>query len=124
MESIRQKYYEKYAQTQIKTVRNFINKIDWTDRLIGIKGSRGVGKTTLLLQYLKKKLKPDYKSLYVSLDNFYFTEHRLYEMADDFYKNGGEFLALDEVHRYPDWGSEIKNIYDDMPGLKIIFTGS
>ncbi|MFP4471608.1 MAG: ATP-binding protein [Bacteroidales bacterium] len=124
MESLQQKYYEKYAHTQLKTIRDFINTIDWSDRLIGIKGSRGVGKTTLLLQYLKKNFKPDHKTLYVSLDNLYFTEHKLYHLADEFYKKGGELLVIDEVHRYPEWAVEIKNIYDDLPDLKIIFTGS
>lgn len=124
MEALRQKFYEKYALTQTKTARNFINTIDWSNRFIGIKGSRGVGKTTLLLQYIKKNFKPDNTVLYISLDNFYFTENRLYEFADVFYKKGGKLLAIDEVHRYPEWAIELKNIYDDMPDLKVVFTGS
>lgn len=124
METLRQKFYEKYAQTQTNIVRNFIHKIDWSNRLIGIKGSRGVGKTTLLLQYIKLNFNPDNSVLYISLDNFYFTENKLYDLADDFYKKGGVLLAVDEVHRYKNWAVEIKNIYDDMPGLKVIFTGS
>jgi len=124
MEALRQKFYEKYAITQIKTIRNFINTIDWSNRFIGIKGSRGVGKTTLLLQYIKQNYKPDNSVLYVSLDNFYFTEKKLYELADVFYKKGGKLLAIDEVHRYPQWATELKNIYDDMPDLKVVFTGS
>ncbi len=124
MEALRQKFYEKYALTQTKTARNFINTIDWSNRFIGIKGSRGVGKTTLLLQYIKQNFKPDNTVLYISLDNFYFTENRLYEFADVFYKKGGKLLAIDEVHRYPEWAIELKNIYDDMPDLKVVFTGS
>jgi hypothetical protein len=124
METLKQKFYEKYGNTQIETIRNFINTIDWSDRLIGIKGSRGVGKTTLLLQYIKQNYQPGNKVLFVSLDDFYFTDNRIYDLADGFYKKGGELLAIDEVHRYPEWALELKNIYDDMPGLKIIFTGS
>ncbi len=124
METLKQRFYEKYGNTQTKTVRNFRNTIDWSNRLIGIKGSRGVGKTTMLLQYIKQNYSPDNKVLFVSLDDFYFTENRLYNLADVFYKKGGELLAVDEVHRHPDWSVDLKNIYDDMPGLKIIFTGS
>jgi predicted AAA+ superfamily ATPase len=124
MEQLIQRFYEKYAQTNVKSIRGFAATIDWSNRLIGIKGSRGVGKTTLLLQYIKKNFKPDNKVLYVSLDHFWFAENKLYNLADSFYKRGGELLVLDEVHRYPDWAVEIKNIYDDFSGLKIVFTGS
>ena len=124
MEQLIQRFYEKYAQTNVKSIRGFASSIDWSNRLIGIKGSRGVGKTTLLLQYIKKNFKPDNKVLYVSLDHFWFAENKLYNLADSFYKRGGELLVLDEVHRYPDWAVEIKNIYDDFSGLKIVFTGS
>jgi len=124
MKKLKQKFYEKYAVTQITTVRDYIHKIDWTNRIIGIKGSRGVGKTTLILQYIKLNFKPDNSVLYASLDDFYFTENRLYELAEEFYKKGGKLLAIDEVHRYSNWALDIKNIYDDMPELKMIFTGS
>ncbi len=124
MEQLVQRFYEKYAQTNTKSIRGYADTIDWSNRLIGIKGSRGVGKTTLLLQYIKKNFKPDNKVLYVSLDHFWFAENKLYNLADNFYKRGGELLVLDEVHRYPDWVVEIKNIYDDFSGLKIVFTGS
>ncbi len=124
METLKQKFYNKYAQTQLETVRNFTNSIDWTNRFIGIKGSRGVGKTTMILQYLKQNYQPNNTVLYVSLDDLYFSENNLYNLADNFYKKGGELLALDEVHRYNNWALELKNIYDDMPNLKVIFTGS
>lgn len=124
MEFLKQRFFEKYVFTKTKTTRDYINTIDWDNRLIGIKGSRGVGKTTLLLQYIKKQFKPDNKVLYVSLDNFYFAESKLYHLANDFHKKGGRFLAIDEVHRYPDWSIELKNIYDDFPDLKVVFTGS
>ncbi len=83
-----------------------------------------MGKTTLLLQYLKLNYQPDNSVLYVSLDDLYFAENTVYDLADNFYKKGGKLLALDEVHRYKNWAAELKNIYDDMPGLQIIFTGS
>ncbi len=124
MEKLQQKFYNKYAVTKLDLVRNYINEIDWSNRLIGIKGSRGIGKTTLILQYIKQHYKPTKEVLYISLDDLYFTEHTLYDLADAFYKKGGIFLAIDEVHRYKNWAIEIKNIYDDMPNLKVVFTGS
>jgi len=124
MEKLREKFYKKYTNTQLNLVRNFINNIDWTNRFVGIKGSRGVGKTTLILQYIKKTYNPNHKVLYVSLDDLYFINNTLYDLADKFYKKGGELLAVDEVHRYKNWAIELKNIYDDMPDLKVIFTGS
>ena len=124
MEFIQEKFYQKYKNTSTKIVREFVGSIDWDNRLIGIKGSRGVGKTTLILQYIKLHYKELSKVLYVSLDNLYFMQNTLYGLADDFHKQGGEFLAIDEVHKYENWAIEIKNIYDDMPNLKIVFTGS
>jgi len=124
METLRQLFYSKYSTTQTKSIRNFDGEIDWTNRFIGIKGSRGVGKTTLLLQHIKQNYKPNNEVLYSSLDHLYFSENTLYDLADQFYKKGGKLLALDEVHRYANWSQEIKGIYDDMPDLRLIFTGS
>ena len=124
MQNLSQQFYEKYALVQTKNVRSFINTIDWDNRFIGIKGSRGVGKTTLILQYIQLNYKPNNAVLYVSLDNLYFLENKLYDLASDFYKKGGEFLAIDEVHKYPNWAIELKNMYDNMPALKVVFTGS
>jgi len=124
MEQITQQFYEKYALIQTDGIRSFIKAIDWNNRFIGIKGSRGVGKTTLILQYIRLNFKPDSTVLYVSLDNLYFLENKLYDLAYNFYKKGGLFLAIDEVHKYPNWSIELKNIYDDMPDLRIVFTGS
>lgn len=106
-------------------LRPMISFLDEDERLIGIKGSRGVGKTTVLLQYLKKN-DPDINGeyLYASLDHVWFLENSLYELAGDFLKQGGKFLALDEVHRYPNWSQELKNIYDDFSDLKVVFTSS
>lgn len=104
--------------------RFLMDKIDWNQRLIAIKGSRGVGKTTLILQYMKYKLKNPDESLYLTADHYWFYTHNLMETADAFYKNGGRYLFIDEVHKYPNWATEIKNIYDGYPTLKIVFTSS
>ena len=90
----------------------------------GIYGARGVGKTTLLLQHLKELKHKGKEVLYVRLDDFYFTGNKLYNLADEFRKNSGEYLYLDEVHKYTGWSRELKNIYDSMPALKIMFSGS
>lgn len=124
MQKLYSQFYEKYAQVQIQQVRDFIHTIDWDNRFIGIKGSRGVGKTTLLLQYIRLNFEPNQSVLYVSLDNLFFLENTLYDFVSDFYKKGGLFIAIDEVHKYPNWAIEIKNIYDDMPRLRLVFTGS
>jgi predicted AAA+ superfamily ATPase len=124
MEKLVSQFYEKYATISTSHIRSFIDTIDWDNRFIGIKGSRGVGKTTLLLQYIRLNYKPDKRVLYISLDNLYFLENKLYDLVADFYKKGGEFIAIDEVHKYDNWAIEIKNIYDDMPNLKLVFTSS
>jgi len=124
MEILFLRFGEKYARTKIESLREFDNKVDWDNQLIGIKGSRGVGKTTLVLQHIKKNFKADESVLYASLDHLYFQEHTLYSTAEAFHKKGGKLLVLDEVHRYANWSVEMKNIYDDFPDLKVIFTGS
>jgi uncharacterized protein len=124
MQKLISQFYEKYASVQTDLVRDFMHTIDWNNRFIGIKGSRGVGKTTLLLQYIRLHFEPNKSVLYVSLDHFYFLENTLYDLVSDFYKKGGLFIAIDEVHKYPNWAIEIKNIYDDMPQLRLVFTGS
>lgn len=91
--------------------------------MIGIIGGRGVGKTTMILQRIKEHLSVK-NTLYVSADDIYFSEHRLIDLADEFHKNAGEYLFIDEIHKYADWSQELKNIYDSYPKLKIVFTGS
>jgi len=98
--------------------------IDWNDRLIGVTGARGVGKTTYLLSHIKHKLSKEAKAIYVSLDDIYFSSHSLVEFAGDWLKRGGTHLFLDEIHKYPNWSQELKNIYDRYKKLKVVFTGS
>jgi len=125
MEKLKEIFRKKIAQTRTTFTRSIMDEIKWDARLIGIKGSRGVGKTTLLLQYIKLRLSAELQStLYVSLDNIWFSENKLIDLADAFAKGGGKYLFLDEVHKYPGWSVEIKNIYDDYPELKVVFTGS
>ena len=124
MDTLIEKSYQKARDVDIRFVRSIMGKIDWNDRLIGIRGARGVGKTTLLLQRIKKYLGNTSNILYVSLDNLWFAEHSLLNLVDYFVKRGGKFLFLDEVHKYPNWSLAIKNIYDDFPHLKVVFTGS
>ena len=104
--------------------RFLFNQIDWNKHAIAIIGPRGVGKTTLLLQKIRQDFYKDTSVLYVSLDNIYFNSHSLFDFAYDFYRIGGKVLFLDEVHKYPNWSQEIKNIYDSLPDMKIVFTGS
>ncbi|MBS9768024.1 MAG: AAA family ATPase [Flavobacteriaceae bacterium] len=123
MKEIYQKYRTILEHTQTDSIRYLYDKIAWDSRMIGIVGGRGVGKTTLILQRIKRDLDME-KSLYVSADDLYFSEHRLFDLADDFYKNAGEYLFIDEIHKYENWSQELKNIYDSFPSLKVIFTGS
>lgn len=125
METLFTKYLPKLQRTTTEFVREKIHEIDWrANRLIGIKGARGAGKTTLLLQYLKLYPLPTGQALYISLDDLYFSAHRLYDLGAEFAQKGGQLLMLDEVPRYANWSQEIKNLYDDFPDLRIVFTGS
>jgi predicted AAA+ superfamily ATPase len=125
MESLFERFQQKLDFTRLDFIRGMMDEVNWDARLIGIKGARGVGKTTLLLQYIKLNLLNETDAtLYVSLDNIWFSENRLSDLADTFVKRGGKYLFLDEVHKYPNWSQELKNIYDDYPRLKVVFTGS
>ncbi|MBN2746341.1 MAG: ATP-binding protein [Bacteroidales bacterium] len=104
--------------------RYLYTRIDWNKRLIGIKGARGTGKTTLILQWLSKSGISLNQTAYFSVDDLYFANHTLVETARDFYNLGGKIIAFDEVHKYPEWSKEIKIIYDRYQDLKIIFSGS
>lgn len=112
-------------ENEYTTKRFLLDKIDWRDRLICISGSRGCGKTTMVLQHIRSAFEGDYdKALYVSLDNLWFSTHSFPELADIHYKNGGTHIFLDEVHYLKDWQIIIKNLYDEYPKLKIVYTGS
>ncbi len=122
MESLLRKSTLKIANCPKKFRRYLFDKINHQQRLIAIKGARGVGKTTLLLQVAHQFRKE--KILYVSLDDLFFTSNTLYSLAERFNQLGGMLLLLDEVHKYPNWSREIKLIYDDLPHLRVIFTSS
>ena len=105
--------------------RQLMDEIDWDDQMIGIKGTRGVGKTTFLLQYAKEKFGVnDRKCLYVNMNNFYFQERGIADFAGEFYNSGGRVLLIDQVFKQTAWSSELRKCHDLYPGLKIVFTGS
>ena len=104
--------------------RDLMDEIDWNDRLIGIKGTRGVGKTTFLLQYAKEKFGTDHSCLFINMNNFYFSKYTLVEFAAEFVKRGGKVLLIDQVFKYPEWSHDLRACYEMFPTLKIIFTGS
>lgn len=124
MNILRERHLQRLSYVDTAFVRSLADEIDWDSRLVGIKGARGIGKTTLLLQYIKQHYGNSPEVLYASLDNIWFSENRLSSLADTFVKHGGKHLFLDEVHKYPSWSQEIKNIYDDFPQLRVVFTGS
>lgn len=115
------------GRTPDKYIRYIDNDIDWSSRLIGIIGPRGVGKSTLLLQKIKKAERIGsltFPYLYVSADNLYFSNHTIVSLADSFAKDGGKWLYIDEIHKYKGWSRELKQIYDTHPDLNVVFTGS
>ncbi|WP_227873898.1 ATP-binding protein [Flavobacterium nackdongense] len=124
MEMIQIRHVNLISQTDLGFERYLLHSLPWEQRLLGVKGARGVGKTTLFLQYIKKTYGISPQALYVSLDNLYFSAHTLSDLVEDFVNKGGEHLFVDEVHKYPNWSVELKNIYDNYPQLKVAFTGS
>ncbi len=100
------------------------NRINWKQRMIGIKGPRGAGKTTLMLQHLKYDMELPSDALYITADHTWFYNHTLLETANDWYKQGGKILFIDEVHKYPNWSVELKNIYDGLPEMQVVFSAS
>jgi len=123
MESLKAYYHKLLRETSTDFHRYNFGTINWKARMIGLTGARGVGKTTLILQHIKLEL-PVEETLYVAADNFYFASHTLLDLADEFEKQGGKTLFIDEIHKYKEWSRELKMIYDYHPRLKIVFTGS
>lgn len=124
MEQLLEKSAQLVKNVSLKKQRYLYAEIAWKNRLIGIKGARGTGKTTMLLQRLKALKLSAKQATYWSLDDFYFTTHSLVETAEQFYREGGTHLFLDEVHKFENWSVQIKNLYDFYPELNIVFTGS
>jgi predicted AAA+ superfamily ATPase len=124
MESLFTKSIAKINRFKPLFERYLFGQINWSNQLISVQGARGIGKTTLLLQYAKQLQAAKKVVVYVSMDDLYFLEHDLYGFAAFFEKQGGAYLLLDEVHKYPQWSREIKLIYDDFPDLHVVFTSS
>lgn len=110
-------------ETKTDFVRYMFDRVNWKNRLIGLTGPRGVGKTTMILQYIKSNLSEG-QTLYVTAEDFYFAKNRLLDLADGFVKAGGKHLFIDEIHKYPDWSKELKLMYDYHKDLNVVFTGS
>ncbi len=124
MDIFKDAYINLLNSTQSVVRRELIDEIDWNNRIICIKGFRGVGKTSFLIDVLREKF-PDIKeSLYINLNSFYFTGRKIAGFADEFYKRGGKVLVIDQIHKYSNWAIEIKECYEQLPELKIIFSAS
>jgi predicted AAA+ superfamily ATPase len=121
------KLFEQFLKLLKEADTNFFRyvyaEINWKSRMIGLTGPRGVGKTTLVLQHIKRNLNPA-ETLYVTAEDFYFADNKLIDLADTFVKSGGKYLFVDEIHKYKDWAKELKLIYDYHPELNVVFTGS
>jgi len=116
-------YYRLLKETDISVFRYVYKDINWESRMIGITGPRGVGKTTMVLQHIKKNLDVR-ETLYITAEDFYFADNRLLDLAEHFVKQGGKYLFIDEIHKYKDWAKELKLIYDYHTELNVVFTGS
>ncbi len=123
MQRLYEAMYRLLEQAPVKFHRYLYDEIKWDNHMLGIVGPRGVGKTTLMLQHLRESHAAD-EALYVSADNLYFTDHSLYDVAEELVRNGGRYFFIDEVHKYPDWSRELKAMYDSLPDLHVYFTGS
>ena len=125
MEELFDFFYRELRKTDLSFQRYLIDDIDWEGRLSAITGARGTGKTTMILQHIRRSFgKSPREALYVSADHIWFSGNRLFDLANDFEKQGGKYLFIDEVHKYENWSQEIKNIYDSFSDLKVVITGS
>ena len=124
LQTMHAKYLRKLAAVDMTFVRYLYDQINWEVRMIGIKGARGVGKTTLLLQRIKQAFADPNEAFYVSLDDFWFQSHTLDELAQWLNSRGVTHLFLDEVHKCPNWSRALKNLYDDYPDMRVVYTGS
>ncbi|MDR1225379.1 MAG: AAA family ATPase [Prevotellaceae bacterium] len=124
MEALQNHYYRLLHATKTTHFRYLYKQIRWHNRLVAIVGARGTGKTTLMLQHIKATFPDKSKALYASLDNIWFSQNTLLDLAEKFHAYGGTHLFLDEVHKYPNWSIEVKNVYDSFPDLHVVFTGS
>lgn len=125
MDTLFKKHRMYISQVTMNIVRDMMNKVNWNSQLVAIKGSRGVGKTTMIRQYIRQTYGVNAgEALYCVLDSIYFTNHSLLDLAERFYLMGGKHLFLDEVHKYPTWSKELKEIHDLYPKLKVTFSGS
>ncbi len=124
METLTRQYNRLLNHTSTKHIRHLYNEVSWGTRLVGIKGARGVGKTTMMLQRIKLAFPDTSKALYVALDDIWFASHSLLDLAEMAEGKGITHLFIDEVHRLPGWERQIKNVYDFYPDMSIVFTGS
>lgn len=123
MEALNTRFRILLQRTPTDFLRYLHHEVNWNNRLISIIGARGVGKTTMLLQRIKLHDDPS-TTLFITADDLYFSTHTIFDTAMSFYQNGGKRLYIDEIHKYKEWSRELKNIYDLLPDLQVVYTGS